>query len=62
DLLRSSESEFMICKNAGGPRVAKLDAAAALGLPVIMIRRPFKPVVATVTTIAELLGTLGLAV
>ena len=62
DLLRSSEAEFLVCKNAGGLRVAKLDAAAALGLPVIMMRRPFKPDVATVTTIAELLGTLGLAV
>ena len=61
DLLRSSESEFLVCKNAGGPRVAKLDAAAALGLPVMMIRRPYKPVVATVATIAELLGTLGIA-
>ena len=61
DLLRSSEVAFLVSKNAGGMRVAKLDAAAALGLPVIMIARPFKPVVATVTTIAELLGTLGIA-
>ena len=61
DLLRSSEVAFLVSKNAGGMRVAKLDAAAALGLPVIMIARPFKPVVATVATIAELLGTLGIA-
>ena len=61
DLLRSYEVAFLVSKNAGGMRVAKLDAAAALGLPVIMIARPFKPVVATVTTIAELLGTLGIA-
>ena len=59
DLLRASGVQFLVSKNAGGARAAKLDAAAALGLPVIMIARPFKPAVATVTNVAELLGTLG---
>ena len=61
DLLRSSEAEFLICKNAGGVRVAKLDAASVLGLPVIMVSRPFKPSVVTVENVAELLGSLGFA-
>lgn len=61
DLLRAFEADILVSKNAGGARVAKLDAAAALGLPVIMIARPFKPVVATVANISELLGTLGFA-
>ena len=61
DLLRASDVQFLVSKNAGGARVAKLDAAAALGLPVIMIARPFKPPVASVENVAELLGTLSFA-
>ncbi len=55
DLLRSSQAEFLVSKNAGGPRRAKLDAAAKLALPVIMVARPFKPVVQTVRNVEELL-------
>ena len=61
DLLRSSEATFLVSKNAGGKRVAKLDAAAALGLPVVMINRPQKPHVATATNVSELLGILLIA-
>lgn len=56
DLLRSSQAEFLVSKNAGGARPAKLSAAAALALPVIMVRRPFKPVVQTVENVYELLA------
>lgn len=61
DLLRASEATFLVSKNAGGKRVAKLDAAAALGLPVVMINRPQKPDVATATNVSELLGILRIA-
>ena len=61
DLLRATDVQFLVSKNAGGPRVAKLDAAAALGLQVIMIVRPFKPPVASVENVTELLGTLSFA-
>ena len=60
DLLRANQVQVLISKNAGGPRAAKLDAAAALSLPVIMVARPPKPVVESVATVAELLGRLGL--
>ena len=59
DLLRASQAQFLISKNAGGARAAKLDAAAALALPVIMVERPTKPDVRTVAEVAELLGILG---
>ena len=58
DLLRSSQAEFLVSKNAGGQRPAKLGAAAALALPVIMVRRPFKPVVQTVENVYELLAAI----
>ena len=61
DLLRASEADILVSKNAGGTRAAKLDAAAALGLRVVMIVRPFKPAISTVANISELLGTMGFA-
>ncbi len=60
DLLRANQVEILVSKNAGGARAAKLDAAAALSLPVIMVARPLKPVVDSVATVPELLGRLGL--
>ncbi|MDE2384682.1 MAG: cobalt-precorrin-6A reductase [Alphaproteobacteria bacterium] len=60
DLLRAGNIQFLVSKNAGGPRVAKLDAAAALAIPVIMVQRPAKPVVPTAATVDELLGRLAL--
>ena len=59
DLLRASNVDFLVSKNAGGARATKLDAATALVLPVIIISRPFKPAVTTVSNVAELLGRLG---
>jgi precorrin-6A/cobalt-precorrin-6A reductase len=51
--------QYIVSKNAGGMRAAKLDAAAFLRIPVIMIDRPFKPLVPTFHTIEDLLGSLG---
>jgi precorrin-6A/cobalt-precorrin-6A reductase len=43
-LLRDHAVDLVVCKNAGGSAAqAKLIAARALGLPVIMIDRPFIP-------------------
>ncbi|WP_137391312.1 cobalt-precorrin-6A reductase [Rhodoligotrophos defluvii] len=43
-LLREHQIEVVVTKNAGGEATrAKLDAARALGLPVIMVERPPKP-------------------
>jgi precorrin-6A/cobalt-precorrin-6A reductase len=56
DLLRAGQVQVLVSKNAGGVRAAKLDAAAALGLRVIMVARPVQPPAATVASVAELLG------
>jgi precorrin-6A/cobalt-precorrin-6A reductase len=43
-LLRDERIEVLVSKNAGGTATyAKIDAARALGLPVIVIERPHKP-------------------
>lgn len=53
-LLRAEGVTHLICKNSGGPAGrAKLDAAAALGVPVLMIRRPPRQPVPTVATVGD---------
>lgn len=43
-LLRSERIEIVVSKNAGGAATyGKIEAARALGLPVVMIARPHKP-------------------
>ena len=43
-LLRDERIEIVVSKNAGGSATyAKIEAARALGLPVVMIARPHKP-------------------
>jgi precorrin-6A/cobalt-precorrin-6A reductase len=43
-LLRKERIDIMVSKNAGGTATyAKIEAARALGLPVVMIGRPHKP-------------------
>ena len=58
DLLRSTGSGFLVSKNAGGARPAKLDAAAALSISVVMIKRPFKPEAQTARDVQELLALI----
>lgn len=43
-LLRSHRITHLVAKNSGGPTRAKLDAARALALPVILVDRPALPV------------------
>lgn len=52
-LMRDEGVSVMVSKNAGGTARAKLDAARALGVPVIMIERPAVPTARVVTTIEQ---------
>jgi precorrin-6A/cobalt-precorrin-6A reductase len=52
--------DLLVTKDSGGAlTAAKLDAARLCGLPVIVIRRPPRPEVATVREVAEALVWLG---
>jgi precorrin-6A/cobalt-precorrin-6A reductase len=54
-LLREHRIDALVTKNSGGPMTRpKLDAAAALGVAVVMVDRPALPVgVSTVTTVDD---------
>jgi precorrin-6A/cobalt-precorrin-6A reductase len=54
-LLRGHRIDVLVTKNSGGAMTRpKLDAAAALGIPVVMVDRPpLPPGVATVATVDE---------
>jgi precorrin-6A/cobalt-precorrin-6A reductase len=63
-LLRGYHIDALVTKNSGGEMTrAKLDAAAALGIPVVMVQRPALPVavtvVGTVEEAAEWVARLG---
>lgn len=61
ELLARYFIEILVCKNSGGDR-AKLDAARALGVRVVMIERPPQPGGPTAATVADALAWLqGLA-
>lgn len=54
-LMRDEGVSVLVTKNAGGEATrAKLDAARALGLPVIMVARPVKPAAETAATVKEM--------
>ena len=59
-LLRDNGIEMLVTKNSGGAHTRpKLDAAAELGLPVVMVRRPLLPTgVTTVETVEAALAWL----
>lgn len=55
-LMRTHAIDLVVCKNAGGSGAeAKLIAARALGLPVLMIDRPPLPACEKVASVAEVL-------
>ncbi|WP_347093893.1 cobalt-precorrin-6A reductase [Sphingomonas parapaucimobilis] len=55
-LLREHQIQVIVAKNAGGSGArAKLDAARELGLPVVMIDRPFIPPRPQVSSVAAVL-------
>lgn len=51
----------LVARDAGGPAVAKLAAARALGLAVVLIARPAPPPGPQVSTVAAALAWLGAA-
>jgi precorrin-6A/cobalt-precorrin-6A reductase len=54
-LMHEAGVSVLVTKNAGGEATrAKLDAARALGLPVVMVARPAKPDAETAATVEEL--------
>jgi precorrin-6A/cobalt-precorrin-6A reductase len=60
ELMRDHGTEVIVAKNAGGKgAVAKIAAARALGLPVVMIDRPAIPPRRVAHTVAEVMAWLG---
>lgn len=59
-LLRERRIDLVVAKNAGGAGArAKLDAARALGLPVVMIARPALPARQVAGDVAQVMRWLG---
>jgi precorrin-6A/cobalt-precorrin-6A reductase len=59
-LMQTHETELVVAKNAGGKgAVAKIAAARALGLPVVMIDRPMIPDRRIARTVAEVMAWLN---
>jgi precorrin-6A/cobalt-precorrin-6A reductase len=59
-LLQQHGVTHLVAKNAGGSGAqAKLEAARALGLPVIMVKRPTVPMRRTAETVAQVMVWLG---
>lgn len=60
-LMRQHRIDVLVTKNSGGGQTdAKLDAARALGIPVLMIRRPpLPPATATVEDVAGAIAWIG---
>lgn len=58
-LLRDRAIDTIVCKNSGGPTDAKLAAARALGLRVVIKARPPRPDTPTVATVAAAVRWLG---
>ncbi len=59
-MLTDHRIDIMVTRDAGGDSAsAKIEAARELGLPVIMVRRPFIPAREKVESVAEVLRWLG---
>jgi precorrin-6A/cobalt-precorrin-6A reductase len=58
-VLTEHRIDIVVARDAGGDAAfAKIEAARALGLPVVMVRRPFIPTREKVETVAEVLRWL----
>ncbi len=54
NLFRSRGIDVLVTKDSGGPTAAKLDAAALLNVPIVIVRRPPLPAgLATVATVTD---------
>ena len=58
-LMRAEGVSVLVTKNAGGAGTAKLEAARAFRLPVVMIERPPKPQVRTGAGVEEVFELIG---
>ncbi len=59
-MLMEHRIDIVVARNAGGDAsYAKIEAARALGLPVVMVRRPFIPAREKVEGVADVLRWLG---
>jgi precorrin-6A/cobalt-precorrin-6A reductase len=59
-MLRDYRIDIVVARDAGGNSAsAKIEAARELGLPVVMVRRPFIPARERVESVAEVLRWLG---
>ncbi|WP_207312093.1 cobalt-precorrin-6A reductase [Lentzea alba] len=62
ELMRSREIDVLVTKDSGGSMTsAKLEAAAQLGVPVVIVRRPPLPPAEVVPTVEDVLRWPGLA-
>jgi len=52
-LMRAHAITHLVSKNAGGPGRAKLDAAAQLAIPILMVERPAPPPGPFATSVSE---------
>ncbi|MCK1516256.1 cobalt-precorrin-6A reductase [Bradyrhizobium sp. 190] len=60
EMMRARRIEWIVARNSGGDGArAKIDAARALGLPVIMLSRPALPDRLRVESVAEVMQWLG---
>jgi precorrin-6A/cobalt-precorrin-6A reductase len=57
-LLMQHRIDCVVTKNSGGVTSAKIEAARALSLPVIIVARPEKPAMQAVTTVPDALAWL----
>jgi precorrin-6A/cobalt-precorrin-6A reductase len=58
-LMQREKITLLVTKNAGGPGRAKLDAAADLAIPVLMIERPPKPAAITASCVGDLIQIIN---
>jgi len=62
ELMREHRIDVLVTKDSGGPQTeAKLAAARALSIPVVVVRRPAPPDVPVVATVDAALSWLGSA-
>jgi len=58
-LLEEQSIDYLVSKNSGGPATSsKILAARALGIPVVMIKRPVKQSVPTLDTVDEVISVI----
>lgn len=59
-MMKQYNVTHLVTKNAGGRETAaKLEAARSLGIPMVMIARPFKPKVETFTTVDAIAAAIA---